>query len=313
MFRILGQLMQPYRIRPQETIHTSQTDSPSTSEESTPDKIQNAHDLRALMLAAINIVNEDQWPDTPEKLIALSDEELAQLQGVQHNKNIQLIELFKQCIASHCTDQQVFLTNSGTNQLKSASPADLTQDQIKSLDDLSKNTDLARIILLVDDSLLNLKLLFTKVSLTIEPLIRQIKSEALSKLKPDRWQDQGFVIERLGNLDIICAANGLIAGKMVERTAIKATITDQEMPGMLGTDLIKFIRNLELEGSRTRMQIALHTALKLTGGESDQDIDLYLQKGELQDTALRVFFDAAELFSDINPPQQSLRPPQNIN
>ena len=66
MFRILGQLMQSYRIRPQETIHTSQTNSPSTSEESTPDKIQNAHDLRALMLAGINIVNEDQWPDTQE-------------------------------------------------------------------------------------------------------------------------------------------------------------------------------------------------------------------------------------------------------
>ena len=140
------------------------------------------------------------------------------------------------------------------------------------------------IILLVDDSLTMMKILFKQVTKILCPAPLQW-SEALRSIASEDWQQTGFVIVNRAGWGIVCAANGRVAYDIVKKTAVRATITDHEMPCMTGLDLITFIRNLERKESRPRMSIALNTArsaAEITLQESS-DIDLYLLKGERSD------------------------------
>lgn len=150
----------------------------------------------------------------------------------------------------------------------------------KSLADLATMETLDGIILLVDDSLLCMKMLFAKVTKLLCPESLTF-SEELKLIDSNDWQQQGFLIERRGHWGIICAANGRVAYDIVKQIPVRATITDHEMPMMNGSDLIVKIKKLEKKESRSRMSIALNTAVLVTDLRVDvlSEIDFFIHKG----------------------------------
>jgi hypothetical protein len=140
----------------------------------------------------------------------------------------------------------------------------LTAEQKNNLDQMENiiNSTNGKTIMLVDDGLLNLKILLKKIWIKFSPIfspsgIKSGSSCPFMKLEPPSWkinmeqqltwQKKGFVIDIEGNCGIICAANGTIAFEIAKYcSSISATITDDQMPGDIqGMDLINLIRGLE--------------------------------------------------------------------
>ena len=138
------------------------------------------------------------------------------------------------------------------------------------------------IFLLVDDSLISMKMLFKQVTKILCPESLERSDKLKSIASDELWQQQGFLIELRGEQGIVCAANGRVAYEIAKILPIRATITDYEMPIMTGMDLIMAIRKLERNESRTRMRIALNTALLVSNLTSivSSEIDVVIQKGD---------------------------------
>lgn len=178
---------------------------------------------------------------------------------------------------------------SSYHQFFTQAECSFSSEQKTSLADLATMETLDGIILLVDDSLTIMKMLLKQVTNILCP-VPLPWFETLKSVVSEEWQKKGFVIEIRGGWGIVCAANGRVAYDIVKRSAVRATITDHEMPIMNGIDLIASIRNMERKESRPRMSIALNSALLATDltAKKSSDIDLYILKGEITD--MRPFF-----------------------
>lgn len=157
----------------------------------------------------------------------------------------------------------------------------LDSEQKISLVDLAAMEALDGVILLVDDSLTMMKMMLKQVTNILCPVPQQW-SEPLASVVSENWQQKGFIIAIREHWGIVCAANGRVAYDIVKRSAVRAIITDHEMPTMNGIDLITSIRNLERKESRPRMSIALNTSLLETelALKEASDIDLCILKGQ---------------------------------
>ena len=143
----------------------------------------------------------------------------------------------------------------------------------------------SRVILLVDDGLLNLKMLKRSVSTMLMPLVdfSQQKESVLNRIDPDKWQEVQVEVSTIQNYCFLFAANGDVALKLIcqHYDDMSAVITDDQMPGEVqGVDLIERIRELETSKSRPddpsigswKLRLALCTA----GSSTDEQKQTYL-------------------------------------
>jgi len=123
---------------------------------------------------------------------------------------------------------------------------------------LAEAREFKHLILLVDDQLMILKGLIRSL-FAYQRISYKIADTALGVLTQVAWQEEGWVIDAMGEWGVICAANGLVAEKIISNLPINALITDEQMPGLSGSDLIKIVRQLELKEECTPMPIAFNS------------------------------------------------------
>lgn len=117
----------------------------------------------------------------------------------------------------------------------------LNQEQITILTALKANASKG-IILLVDDSLLILKISSKKIA-NIFPNKREFT--ALNNINSNSWQKMGLTVDIIDEWGIVCAANADVAYEIIKKYPVTMTITDQQMPGTKqGADLISNSREV---------------------------------------------------------------------
>ena len=143
-------------------------------------------------------------------------------------------------------------------------PTLLSTAQIQSLFELQANQSLSGCLLLVDDTPTMFKILFKYIS----SCLQIDRSEINMEIDARHWQEQKISSCCVKNWGIIIAANGNIAQEILQKITITAMITDNDMPGLRGVDLIKNIREQEQkQASALPLKIALHTG----GGSSAEN------------------------------------------
>jgi len=77
------------------------------------------------------------------------------------------------------------------------------------------------------------------------------------------WEEKKLTIDRVDDYVIICAANGKVALEIYKylHTSIVSIITDQEMPLMMGSELLSTIRSLESSAGSHRTIMTMCTSL----------------------------------------------------
>ena len=146
-------------------------------------------------------------------------------------------------------------------------PLHLTPQQMLTLQRLTNTTAWQGILLLVDDHVINLKLLMRNITEKIAPHFQQ-RHNQLNQVSQSNWQDQAISIDIMDQWAIICAANGDMAYEIIKNNPVSALITDQHMPGTrMGSDLIAAVRALEQDTKVTPIKIALNSGDTLTATE----------------------------------------------
>ncbi|MDF1683105.1 MAG: hybrid sensor histidine kinase/response regulator [Legionellaceae bacterium] len=123
---------------------------------------------------------------------------------------------------------------------------------------LAEARQFKRLILLVDDQLIILKGLERSL-FAYQRLAYKTADTALGSLTQATWQEEGWVTDAMGEYGVICAANGLVAEEILKNLPIDALITDEQMPGLSGSDLIQAVRQFELKNQKALMPIALNS------------------------------------------------------
>jgi CheY-like chemotaxis protein len=137
----------------------------------------------------------------------------------------------------------------------------LTLEQVRSIYSLKSN----KIILFVDDVLLNIKILFYKLLKYLNP---SYKYNNFPLITSEQWQSYGMFILEIDTYAFIFAANGLYGNDISLIGKCNLIITDIQMPLMNGIDMIK---SLHSNGCKTK--IIINTAL--TNEEIEQNSDLF--------------------------------------
>lgn len=203
------------------------------------------HDIQGCLRAGIDLLKN-------------TSEELA-----REDKDALLHELLQEALEL-CTNktQNLLLESISTSHKKP-----LTKKQIAALQNIKNSNDVCGIILLAEDSLSNLKIVLNKLKAEIKSFESQqgnvniITTNCMHGMDPDEWEHHRLAIEHVGPWAIVCASNGETAFEVTRICSVLGMITDHEMPGMLGSDLIQAIRTVESNKGNISMKIVLNTAL----------------------------------------------------
>lgn len=99
-------------------------------------------------------------------------------------------------------------------------------------------------IMLIDDNLLSLKLLISKIFKKLK--INQQNKEYTFNYKKDAWNEESYWHCQIDSeFTLICLANAKYASLLCRTYEITAIISDNEMPGIKGLDLLSEISQLE--------------------------------------------------------------------
>ncbi len=224
------------------------------------------HDLQGLMRAAISTIAGEEPGFTRDEFSQLSPEQLKKHYDRQQDKDTQTLDILKEVLRLCETTKSPNRSPIPFFKQEASSPSteqitSISTDQIKSLEDLVREDAPSMIILLVEDSYVQMKMLLKQTTgVILQSSATPTSSEQFANAGAT-WMKNGFAIENKGRCSIICAGNGRIALDIVKKVPITAMITDNEMPEMNGLELIASIRNLEIKENRPRMRIALNTAV----------------------------------------------------
>ena len=254
--------------------------------------------ISRLMRKGMDITRHYSISLTREEFAALTSEELKNFYDSQQQYSEKITAIFEQgCKLCKKNFQGYFQSLSETTHAFFAEKGTiLTKKQHSDLDDLASLQYGAGIILLVDDSILILKLILKILSSILNLSSHKVmanRSHHLKNLRDTEWQAMGCVTETMANWVVICASNGAVAHEIIRVAKVSMMVTDFEMPKMNGVELIKSIRSQQTSSS---MPIVLHTTLsKEQLLENDPSFDLvkqnvtYFQKNQGMQ-ALKTFF-----------------------
>ena len=113
----------------------------------------------------------------------------------------------------------------------------LNKTQLKLINDILQETN-KKIILLIDDSLLNLKLLSLKM---IRFLDKNYKHSNFPILTPEQWQSEGIIQININDYIILLLANGMYGKDISIIINPNIIITDIQMPQLNGIQMLKFL------------------------------------------------------------------------
>lgn len=243
-----------------------------------------------------------------EEFMRLNPEALAAIYDQRVRSDLTLMEHYLTLLQLSRSDELYTPIKASDSPRRNTTPNDLlfftddatqklTAEQIQSLSALSSTRGEKKIILLVDDNTLDIKMVTRNLvpyltcspSFTLSPQMTRFKS-----VNAIEWQKQKFTIDVCNDWIIVCAANAYIAYAIVQNIPdIAAIITDYQMPGtMQGTGLVANIRALERAESRCQCPIILNTTCEQI--EVQAQIDglnaLYIKKASSFE-AYKVFFD----------------------
>lgn len=154
-----------------------------------------------------------------------------------------------------------------TNRFFNPASSELNTVHINRLQQLKDDPNLRGIILFADDTISSFKILFQKINQKINKNDLNIttKIRFMHKITPKEWPEIQMTLDIFGKWAFICVANGdlaydILALLMYHQLPIKALISDQDMPGKQGIELISGARELEAAHHLTPMPIVLNTS-----------------------------------------------------
>lgn len=140
-----------------------------------------------------------------------------------------------------------------------------------------------KVLLLVDDGLVNLKMLKRTVVSVVLPFFdySKRKDSPLNLIAPNKWQEVGLETSSIENFGFIFAANGDFAHNVVltHYDELSAIITDDQMPGELqGVEFIEQVRELEIViNQNTNLSFDSPKKLRMALNTAGEGIDLQKQ------------------------------------